>query len=298
MAGSAARRQPPRSSCSRALASAGLASPAASAHALLRRSDRPPVPRSAPPPTSSLTFSEPPDPRLSSIKVVDQSGTDHVAGPVVASPPATISASRSTTSATACTPSPGGPSPRSTATSRPDRSCSASARRRRRGARRRPVRRPARVGHRRRSQLAGSCTWGSSRSFGAAWVALAVVRTPPRDLLAMAAAGWALTFIGTRRRGRRPVGRDRRADRHHHGRQSASRRCSAIALVLVGGAVGARGPAGVRRDARLGRPSALTAAIALPVDVGTGHAASGSDWILQFPRSRAHGLARPPGSAG
>jgi copper transport protein len=240
-----------------------------------------------------LTFSETPDIRLSSIKVVDSGGTNHVTGPIVAvaTPPATISApvgdlgdgvytvSWRAVSAVdghisagsfvfgVGTPPPSGPPGQAAA----GQSESGT---------------PPAIGARWLLYL------GIVALFGAAWVALAVVRRPPRDLLLVAAAGWILTFLGTL-----AVVGVQWAETGAPletligtsvGTAALARTAS---LLLVGGSLVALAAVPAFAGRRGWAFVALTSAIVLVVDVGTGHAAAGADWILQITVQAAHGLA-------
>ena len=273
---------------------ASLASPGAvSAHALLRSSE--PAAGStlgSGPDAITLTFSETPDLRLTTVKVLDSAGGDHVAGPVaaVAAPAASITIpigklgdgvytvtwrtvssvdghiSAGTFAFGIGTPPPSGP-PGS------------------------PVGGTSQSG----SPPAILARWllylGLVGLLGAAFVAGAVARRSVPDLLAMAAASWILTAAGT-------VGvvavqwAETGAPVETLASTSVGTAALArgIALGLIGAAL-----ASLAALPRLGgRPGWLAvgvmAAIALVVDVATGHAAAGPGWLPQVAVQALHGL--------
>jgi copper transport protein len=240
----------------------------------------------------TLTFTERPDLRLTSIKVLDGAGTNHAAGPVEAAPDPPLSVrvpvgdlpdggytvSWRAVSAVdghisagsfvfgvgvAPPASSAGPAP-------PDASESGS---------------PPAVGTRWILYL------GLLLLIGAAWVALAVARRPHGDLLAMAAVGWVLTAVGS-------VGvvavqwAETGAPLETLPSTSlglaALLRVAALALIAAALAGLAAVPrlAGTRGWAAVGG----AAAMALLVDVVTGHAAADPTWIAQVPAQWAHGL--------
>lgn len=270
-----------------------------SAHARLRSTEPASGATLGSPPTFvTLTFSETPDPRLTSIKVLDGGGRDRVAGAVqaVGAPPVsvrvpvhdlsdgvytvswrTVSSVDSHISAGSFVfgigtppPPPSGP---------PDDTgggVSESG-----------------------SPPAIATRWllyvGLMALLGAAWVALAVAGRPSPDLLAMAAAGWVLTAVGTAgvvavqwTETGAPI---EALPSTSIGLAAFAR---SISLVAVGVALVAM--ATVRRLG--GRPGwalvGFTAAAALVVDVGTGHAAAGATWMPQVAAQSLHGL----GAAG
>jgi copper transport protein len=240
-----------------------------------------------------ITFSEPPDPKLSSISVVDSSGTNHVAGPIAtaASPAATISVPLDALSDGVYTVS-------WRAVSATDGHISAGSF-------------VFGVGTPPPSEAPGQSTIGVSESgsppaiaarwllylgivalFGAAWVALAVVRKPARDLLLMAATGWVLTFVGTLA----VVGvqwAETGAPIETLIGTSVGTAAIArfVSLALVGAAVVALAAVPAFSGTRGWAAVAASAAIVLGVDVGTGHAAYGVDLVLQFTAQLTHGLA-------
>lgn len=265
---------------------------AVSAHARLRST----VPAAgstlgSAPKTVTLTFSETPDVRLTTVKVLDTGGSDRVAGPVaaIADPPDSVAVpladlgdgvytvSWRTVSAVDGHISAGsfvfgiGQPPPSTPPDAPTAGVSESGS-------------PPAIGARWVLYL------GLMALFGAAWVALAVAREPAKDLLAMAALGWVLTAAGTI-----AVVAVQWAETGAplEALPSTSIGVAALArlvsLGLVGLALvglvlpslgGQRGWAAV----------AAAAAIAVVVDVGTGHAAAGPGWIPQVVAQSAHGL--------
>jgi copper transport protein len=274
---------------------ASAVSPAAvSAHARLRSA----APASgatlgSSPTTVLLTFSETPDIRLTSIKVLDKGGVDRVSGLVeaVADPPSSArvpvqdlpdgvyTVSWRTVSAVDAHISAGtyvfgvGQAPPSTPPDTANAGTSQSG-----------------------SPPAIVARWilylGLMALIGAAWVAVAVARRPAPDLLAMAAAGWLLTAVGT-------VGvvAVQWAETGAPIETLPSTSIGLFALVrvvslglialalallaVVSRFVGTRGWIVV----------GLTSAAALVVDVGTGHAAAGDGWIPQVAAQALHGLS-------
>lgn len=270
------------------------ASPAAvSGHALLRAT----TPAAgatlgSPPDAITLTFSETPDVRLTSVKVLDTAGTDHVSGPVqaVAEPVATVrtpvslpgdgvytvswravSSVDSHISAGSFVFGVGQPPP-STPAESPGAGVSQSGS-------------PPAIGGRWILYL------GFIALFGAAWVALAVVRTPSPDLLAMAAVGWVMTALGSV-----AVVAVQWAETGAPIEQLPSTSIGFAAalrggsLVLVGIALAALATTtrfGGRRGWAL---VGATAAAVVVVDTATGHAAAGPTWIAQIAAQSMHGI--------
>lgn len=265
-----------------------------SAHALLRSS----TPTSgatlgSPPDSVTLTFSETPDPTLSSIKVLDTSGTNHVTGPLEA-----VAGSVPTVQAPISLPGDGVYTVSWRAVSAVDGHISAGSF-------------VFGVGEAPPTAPPDGATSGTSESgsppaiggrwilylgfmtlFGAAWVALAVARKAAPDLLAMAAVGWILTAAGTV-----AVVAVQWAEigapietilATSAGVAALARAVSlaVVALALVALAVlprfgGRRGWAGV----------AVTAVAAIVVDVATGHAAADPTWIFQIAAQATHAIA-------
>lgn len=266
---------------------------AVSAHALLRSST--PGAGStlgSAPGAVSLTFSETPDLRLTSIKVLDSGGDDHVAGPpeAIAEPPQSVRVSIGDLADGAYTVSwrtvsavdghvsagsfvfgvgvapPSGP---------PD-----------------PVAGVGQVG----SPPAIVARWllylGLVMLLGVAFTALAVARRLAPDLLAMAALGWVLAAIGTI--GVVAVqwietGAPLETLPSTSVGVAALARAVALAIVCIAlvALTAVRGVAGSRGWALVG----VTAAVALGVDVATGHAAAGPAWLPQIVVQWLHGLA-------
>lgn len=273
---------------------ATAASPAAvSAHARLRASEPAAGAALGSPPTAvTLTFSETPDLRLTSIKVLDSGGRDVVDGPVIATgePPLSVTVplgdlddgvytvSWRTVSAVDSHISAGsfvfgvGQAPPSAAPGAPTDGASESG-----------------------TTSAIGARWilylGLVALLGAAWVALAVVRGRNPDLLAMAAAGWALTALGT-------IGvvgvQWAETGAPLEALPSTSIGLAALArgvsLALVGAALVAL--AAMPRLGGRGGWAAVGAAAAgtLVVDVATGHAAAGPAWMQQIAVQSLHGL--------
>jgi copper transport protein len=275
---------------------ASLAIPAAvAAHARLRTaSPGQGATLGAAPSKVELTFSEKPDAGLTSIKVLDAGGRDHVDGPVTASgdpalsvsvplgelPDGAYTVSWRTVSAVDGHISAGsyvfgvGQAPPSAPPDNPSGGASESGS---------PPAIAARV----------ILYLGLLLLIGAAWVALAVVRRPSADLPVVAGAGWLLTAVGTVAviavqwaEVGAPI----------ETLLSTSVGVAAIArgisLLLVGLAVAILA---VRQrmpgDATAWAGVGVTAAGALVVDVATGHAAAGTAWYAQVAAQAAHGLA-------
>lgn len=271
-----------------------VANPAGvSAHARLRSSE----PASgatlgAPPSEVALTFSEAPDVGLTSIKVLDSDGRDVVAGPVVASgsPALTVAVrlgdlgdgvytvSWRTVSAVDGHISAGsfvfgvGEAPPSAPPGQPTGGASESG-----------------------TPPAIAARWllyvGLFVLLGAAWAALAVVRGRNPDLLAMAAAGWVLTTLGTLA----VVGVQwAEVGAPIEALPSSSIGLAglvrAISLALVATALVALASV-PRFGARGGWALVATAAAgAFVVDAATGHAAAGPAWAAQVAAQSVHGL--------
>lgn len=241
----------------------------------------------------ALTFSETPDPVLSSVQVVDADGADHVAGPlsVVTEPPATITAPLGnlgvgvyTVSWRAVSAIDGHISVGSFAFGVGTPPPSAA-----------PGSAVGGVGED-GSIAAIAARWllylGIVALFGAAWIALAVVRVPAGDLLLMAAAGWVLTFIGTIA----VVGvqwSDTGASLETLIGASIGMAAIArmVSLALVGAALVGLAVVPALGGARGWAAAALASASVLLVDVATGHAAAGPGWPIQVAVQTAHGLA-------
>lgn len=264
-----------------------------SAHALLR-STTPSAGATlgSPPAGITLTFSETPDVRLTLVKVLDTSGTDHVSGPVssVADPVGTVLVPISlpgdgvyTVSWRAVSSVDGhisagsfafgvGEAPPSVAPAGPGTSVSQSGS-------------PPAIGARWLLYL------GFMALFGAAWVALAVARGPAPDLLAMAAIGWMLTAIGSV-----AVVTVQWAETGAPLEQLASTSIGfaaalrGVSLVLVAAALAVLA-ASSRFSGRRGWTFVGgAAAITIVVDVATGHAAAGPTWIAQVIAQSLHGI--------
>jgi copper transport protein len=245
------------------------------------------------PPAVTLTFGETPDVRLTSVKVLDSGGNDHVSGPVqsLTDPPDSIrvpigaladgvyTVSWRTVSAVDGHVSAGsfvfgiGVAP---PTSPPDTGV---------------------VGTGESGSPPGIVArWllylGLVALIGAAFVAVAVARRPVPDLLAMAAVGWILAAIGT-------LGvvavQWAETGAPIEALPGSSVGVTALARLIALAAMGAA-LAGLAAVPRLGgRPGwllvGLTAMGGLAVDVATGHAAAGSGWLPQTVAQWLHGLA-------
>ena len=264
-------------------------------HALLQSSDPPAgATLGSAPSVVRLTFGETPDVRLSSIKVLDSAGTDHVSGPIAAlADPQhslrvpigplgdgvytvtwrTVSAvdghiaAGSFAFGVGVAPPTGAPEPGGG----PEASASGS---------------PPNIAARWILYL------GLTALIGAAFAAVAVARRPAPDLLAMAAIGWVLAAIGT-------IGvvavQWLETGAPIEELPGTSLGSSALSRILALGAMGAA-LAGLATVARFGGRVGwwlvgVTAAIALAVDVVTGHAAAGSSPLPQVAAQWVHGLA-------
>jgi copper transport protein len=274
---------------------AAVAAPAGvSAHALLRRSD--PAPGSTlgrSPDSVLLVFTERPDPRLTSIRVLDANGTDHVTGdPFVGDPAAesvmgvmtdelpdgvytvswrTVSAVDGHVSAgsfnfgVGVAPPTGPPGPTTSGVGQTG------------------------------SPPAILARWllyvGLVVLIGAAFAAVAVARRPAPDLLAMAAIGWVLSAVGTAGVvGVQWAETGAPLETLPSTSVGAAALARAGALALVGlslaGLATVEGLTGRRGWIIVG----ITACLALVADVATGHAAAGSGWFGQVAVQSVHGI--------
>jgi copper transport protein len=265
-----------------------------SAHALLHASE--PAAGStlgSSPPAVTLTFGETPDVRLTSVKVLDSGGNDHVSGPVEAlpNPPDSIrvpigaladgvyTVSWRTVSAVDGHVSAGsfvfgiGVAP---PTGPPDQ--------------------VAVVTGQSGSPPGIVARWllyvGLVALIGAAFVAFAVVKRPVPDLLAMAAVGWVLVALGT-------VGvvavQWIESGAPLEALPGSSVGMNALARLVALAAMGAA-LAGLATVPRLGGRTGwllvgLTAMGGLGADVATGHAAAGPGWLVQGITQWFHGFA-------
>jgi len=274
---------------------AALAMPAGvSAHALLQRSD--PAPGSTlgrSPDSVLLVFTERPDLRLTSIRVLDASGTDHVAGDPFVGEPAgesvvgvmtdelpdgvytvswrTVSAVDGHISAGSFAfgvgvAPPSGPSD--------------------------PAAGVGQVG----SPPAIVARWvlyiGLIVLIGAAFAAVAVARRPAPDLLALAAIGWILSAagsVGVVGVQWAETGAPLETLPSTSVGAAAFARVSALALVglSLAGLATVRTLAGTRGWLLAG----LAASLLLVADVATGHAAAGAGWLVQIAVQSVHGIA-------
>jgi copper transport protein len=279
------------------LAAASLAAAAqpgaVDAHALLRASEPPAgATLGSAPSNVLLTFGETPDLRLTSVKVLDSGGRDHAAGSLeaVADPADSIrvpidaladgvyTVSWRTVSAVDGHLSAGsfafgvGVAP---PTRPPDQAIAGAGQE---GS-------PPAIGARWLLYL------GLVALLGAAFAALAVAHRPAPDLLAMAAAGWILAAIGT-------VGvvavqwAETGAPLEQLPSTSiglaAFARLAALSLVGVALAALAVVPRLGARRGWLG--VGVASALALGVDVSTGHAAAGPEWLSQSAVQLLHAL--------
>ena len=278
-----------------ALALLGAAFPSGlAAHALLRSSDPAAgATLGSAPKTVLLTFGETPDLRLSTVKVLDSSGRDHVAGPLeaVSDPPDSIrvpinplpdgayTVSWRTVSAVDGHLAAGsfafgvGVAPPSAA---PDQA----------GAGTGQEGTPPAIGTRWLLYL------GLIGLLGAAFVGAAVARRPAPDLLLVAALGWLLAVVGT-------VGvvavQWAQTGAPLEDLPATSIGAAALARGVAIGLIGwslvvlTAAPRLGRRLGWLG--VGIAAAIALTVDVATGHAAAGPGWLSQIAVQAVHAIA-------
>lgn len=265
----------------------------AAAHALLRSSDPVAGATLGTGPTSVLlTFSERPDLRLTSVKVLDSNGTNHAAGDLEAVPDpsnsvrvpvATLGDGVYTVTWRTVSSVDGhvaagsfafgvGVAPPSGPPEQPSVGASESG-----------------------SPPAVLARWllyvGVMLLLGAAFVGIAVVRGPAPNLLTVAAAGWVLTALGTVSVvGVQWAESGAPLEAVFGTSIGVAALARVISLLLVGAALAALAvvPAlGRRRGWAL---VLAAAALALGVDVAFGHAAAGSDAPLQVASQWLHGL--------
>ena len=269
------------------------APPSLSAHALLQSEDPAAGSTLGAPPTSVLlTFGERPDPRLTSVQVLDSGGSNHTTGEpeAVADPPNSIrvaigpipdgayTVAWRTVSAVDGHVSAGsfvfgvGVAPPSGPPAQQGASGQSGS--------------PAAVGTR------GLLYLGLVLLLGAAFVAVWVARGTTQNLLAMATAGWVLTAIGT-------IGvigvQWAESGAPLEDLPSTSIGLAALARVIslgvmalaLAGLAVARSLANRRGWLLVG----AAAAAGFAVDVMTGHAAAASDWPLQATTQWLHGVS-------
>ena len=279
---------------SASLAAAAARPGAAQGHALLHASDPAAgATLGAAPTTVTLTFGETPDVGLTSVRVLDTAGTDHAAGApsVVTNHPDSIQVGLDAISDGVYTVTwrtvsavdghvsagsysfgvgvapPGGPAAQPSAGSGQAGS-------------------PAAVATRWVLYL------GLFALLGAAFVALAVIRGVAPNLLALAAGGWLLTAIGTLG----VVGVQwAETGAPLEDLPSTSIGLAALArlisLVFTAVALAALAVGRALTSRRGWLLVGLTAAGGVVVDVATGHAAAGPDWLVQVATQSLHGLA-------
>jgi copper transport protein len=274
---------------------AAVAGPdAVAAHALLRSSDPASGATLGTAPSSvRLTFTETPDLRLTSVKVLDSSGVDHVGGslqaltdppdsievPLEALPDGVFTVTWRTVSAVdghiaagtfafgvGITPPPGQPTQGTGGTSE--------------------------------SGSAGAIAvrWllylGLLGLIGAAFVAVAVARQPTPELVPMAAAGWVVSAIGMIGVvGVQWVEVGAPIEQLPSSSIGAAALLRILALALIALSLAGLAVAPVLRGRRGWSIVGITAALALGVDVALGHAAAGPDWPLQVGSQWLHGFA-------
>ena len=241
----------------------------------------------------TLTFTETPDVRLTSIKVLDSSGTNHATGPVAAVPGDELSVSVPldalpdggyTVSWRAVSAVDGhisagsfvfgvGEPPPSAGPAEPEQPTNLSGS-------------PPAIGARWALYL------GLVVLFGAAWVAVSVARRPSPALLGMAAVGWLLTAVGTVA----VVGVQwSESGAPIETLLTTSLGVAALArgtsLLVLGAAVAGLAVVPALAGARGWAVVALASAAAFVVDVALGHAAAGPSWLLQIAAQAAHAIA-------
>ncbi len=241
----------------------------------------------------TLTFTETPDVRLTSIKVLDSAGTNHATGPVAAVPGDELSVAVPldalpdggyTVSWRAVSAVDGhisagsfgfgvGQPPPTAGPAQPEAPANLSGS-------------PPAIGARWLLYL------GLVVLFGAAWVAVAVARKPAPALLAMAAVGWLLTAIGTVA----VIGVQwAEAAAPIETILTTSLGFAAIvrviSLLVVGAAVAGLAVLPALKEARGWALVAGAAAAAFTVDVALGHAAAGPTWLVQIAAQAAHAIA-------
>ena len=241
----------------------------------------------------TLTFTEAPDVRLTSIKVLDSAGTNHTSGSVVAAPGDELSVSVPldalpnggyTVSWRAVSAVDGhisagsfvfgvGEPPPTSGPAEPAQPANLSGS-------------PSAIGAR----------WilyiGLIVLFGAAWMAVAVARKPSGSLLGMAAVGWLLTAIGTAAVvAVQWIEADAPISTLLTTSLGIAALARAISLVVVGLALVGLALVPSLAGARGWAVTALAAAAAIAVDVVLGHAAAGPSWLLQIAAQAAHAIA-------
>jgi copper transport protein len=246
----------------------------------------------SPPAFVTLTFSELPDVRLTTIKVLDRGGTDRATGPAeaITEPPMsvrvpvadlpdggytvswrTVSAVDGHISAGSFVFGVGAPAPTAPPDATPGGASESGS--------------PPAIGMRWVLYL------GLMLLLGAAWVALAIAGRRRGDLLVMAAAGWVLTAVGT-------LGvvavqwAETGAPIESLPATSLGVAALARAISLAAVAVALAALAAVPRlgGARGWLAVGATGALVLLVDVATGHAAAEATWLPQIAAQWVHGL--------
>ena len=274
---------------------AAVAAPAGvSAHALLRSSD--PAPGATlgrAPEVISLTFTETPDLRLTSIRVLDASGADHVEGEPYDSIP--LGTPDATVSVTAL---PDGVYTVSWRTvSAVDGHVSAGSF-------------AFGVGVASPSGPPGQDTGGVGQTgsppaivarwvlyiglvvlIGAAFAAVAVARRPAPDLLAMAAVGWLLSAAGTAGVvGVQWAETGAPLETLPSTSVGAAALARVAALALVGLSLAALATARTLAGTRGWLFAGVAACLVVVADVATGHAAAGEGWLGQIAVQSVHGI--------
>lgn len=241
----------------------------------------------------TLTFTETPDVRLTSIRVLDISGADRASGPVsrVAGdelsvsvplgdlPDGAYTVSWRTVSAVDGHISAGsfvfgvGTPPPTAGPAEPEAPASLSGS-------------PPAIGARWLLYL------GLVVLFGAAWVAVAVARREMPGLLGMAAGGWLLTAIGTAAVvGVQWAEAGAPIETILTTSLGLAALARAISLLIVGAALGGLAVVPALAGRRGWTAVAMAAAAAFSVDVALGHAAAGPTWLPQIAAQSAHAIA-------
>jgi len=266
----------------------------ATAHALLRGSD--PASGSTlgnAPAAITLTFTEAPDVRLTSAKVLDSTGVDHASGP----PAAVLGDDTSVTVPVGDLPDGGytvtwrtvssvdghlsagsfvfgvGEPPPTTGPGEPAATTGLTG-----------------------SPPAVAMRWllylGLVILFGAAWTAVAVARRPEPGLVGMAVGGWLLTALGTIGvAGVQWAESGAPIDTIMTTSLGLAALVRGASLLLVGAALAGLAISPALAGRRGWALTAIASAVALAVDVVLGHAAAGPAWLLQVLAQVAHAIA-------
>jgi len=278
-----------------ALLLASMATPGiTTAHALLRSSD--PAAGATlgnAPAAIVLTFSEAPDIRLTSVKVLDSGGTDHASGP-----PAAVPGDEASVTVPVGDLPDGGYTVTWRTVSSVDGHLSAGSFVFGVGEAPPPTgpTGPAATTGLTGSPPAVAARWvlylGLVILFGAAWAAVAIARRPEPGLVGMSVLGWLLTALGTIgvvgvqwAESGAPVETILTTS------LGLAALVRGVSLVLVGGALAGLAVVPALAGRRGWALTLIVTAGALVADVALGHAAAGSTWPLQVLAQAAHAIA-------